>query len=530
MNLFSDIFSTVILLSSTFAEEIFVERSFATSVAIMTSLLHTEERLLKNLTMHIAKLENKVEILKSLIEKLKADNLESLQDPESYLSNPFNYFGLIRHMQADWTSIGHYILEPMGEEYPGAMADHHIEMPTSTDLEEAVEGMHRLQTIWNLDVYDMSKGILNGQQYEARLSSLDLYTIAVHLFYQKYYRDAAYWVIYSILSYEADSLNEFLGCDRSEMLVLYAEILMHLSKYLKINAVYINISLLTFIVERPKNALTILHSGLQLEPSSLKLLERKNEIETLTKNGTITPYQYLDDEAINEYEFSCHDKLPNTYGKLYCVYNTNTSAFLRLAPLKMELLSLDPYMVLYHDVLTNNEITRIQRWATPHLQRAMVYDYRIHMETTVKGRTSQATTVPEFGELNERITQRVTDMTGLDMSASEPFQILNYGIGGHNVIHNDCFNVPMTNELVQKDGDRIATVLFYMTDVEHGGDTVFPIIEKAIHPQKATALFWYNLDNDLQMDLNTLHEACPVIVGSKWSMSYFNIHFSKLTY
>uniref|UniRef100_A0A1A9ZZK8 procollagen-proline 4-dioxygenase n=1 Tax=Glossina pallidipes TaxID=7398 RepID=A0A1A9ZZK8_GLOPL len=478
MNVFSNIFSTLILLSSTFAEEIFVERSFATSVATMASLVYTEERLLKILTMYIATLENKVESLKSLIEKLKADNLESLQDPESYLSNPFNYFGLTRHMQADWTNIEHYILEPVGEEYSRAMAAHHIEMPTATDLGEAVEGMHRLQTMCNLDIYAMSKGILNGQQYKARLSSLDLYTIAVHLFHQKYYRDAAYWVKSSILSYEADRLNEFLGCDRTKMLILSAEILIHL--------------------RRSRYALAILQSGLQLEPSNLKLLNHKNEVESLTKNGTITPYQYLDDKPQNQYDFSCHKELPNTYGKLYCVYNTNTSAFLRLAPLKMELLSLDPYIALYHEVLTNNEITRMRTWATPHLQRAKIYDNRIHMETTVKERTSQATAVPEFGEINARINRRITDMTGLDVSASEPLQILNYGIGGHNTVHYDCFNVPM------------------MTDVEHGGNTVFPIIQKTIHPQKATALFFYNLDNALKMDLNTLHEACPVIVGSKW--------------
>uniref|UniRef100_A0A1A9VVH5 Fe2OG dioxygenase domain-containing protein n=1 Tax=Glossina austeni TaxID=7395 RepID=A0A1A9VVH5_GLOAU len=334
-----------------------------------------------------------------------------------------------------------------------------------------------------------------GRNVRARLSSLDLYTIAAHLFHQKYYRDAGYWVKSSILSYEADNLNEFLGCDRSEMLILSAEILIHL--------------------KRSRYALTILQSGLQLEPSNLKLLDRKNEIESLTKNGTITPYQ-LDDEAQNEYNFSCHDEFPNTYGKLYCVYNTNTSAFLRLAPLKMELLSLDPYMALYHEVLTDNEITRMRTWATPHLQRAKIYDHRIRTETTVKERTSQATAVPEFGEINKRINRRITDMTGLDVSASEPLQILNYGLGGHNVVHYDSFNVPMTHEAVQKDGDRIATVLFYMTDVEQGGNTVFPVIQKTIHPQKATALFWYNLDNELKMDLNTLHEACPVIMGSKW--------------
>lgn len=132
------------------------------------------------------------------------------------------------------------------------------------------------------------------------------------------------------------------------------------------------------------------------------------------------------------------------------MYNTNTSAFLRLAPLKMELLSLDPYMALYHDVLTNNEITRMRTWATPYLQRAKIYDNKIHTETTVKERTSQATAVPEFGEINARLNRRITDMTGLDVSASEPLQILNYGIGGHNTVHYDCFNVSMVRQLIYK--------------------------------------------------------------------------------
>lgn len=55
-----------------------------------------------------------------------------------------------------------------------------------------------------------------------------------------------------------------------------------------------------------------------------------------------------------------------------------------------------------------------------------------------------------------------------------------------------------------------------MTDVEQGGATVFPNIQKAVFPKKGSAVVWYNLNNNVIGDRRTLHAACPVIVGSKW--------------
>lgn len=65
-------------------------------------------------------------------------------------------------------------------------------------------------------------------------------------------------------------------------------------------------------------------------------------------------------------------------------------------------------------------------------------------------------------------------------------------------------------------GNRIATWLNYMSDVEAGGATVFTQLGVTVWPKKNSAAFWYNLHKSGDGDLLTRHAACPVLLGSKW--------------
>lgn len=70
------------------------------------------------------------------------------------------------------------------------------------------------------------------------------------------------------------------------------------------------------------------------------------------------------------YEQLCRGLLqpePKVLAKLKCRYVTNSSPFLKIAPLKLEEANLIPYIVVYHDVIYDKEIELIKQMAKPRV-------------------------------------------------------------------------------------------------------------------------------------------------------------------
>ena len=96
----------------------------------------------------------------------------------------------------------------------------------------------------------------------------------------------------------------------------------------------------------------------------------------------------------------------------------------------------------------------------------------------------------------------------------------NYGIGGHYEPHFDHDEKRHERKEVAPEvvdhGDRIATLMIYLNNVEVGGATVFPKLNLAARPVKNAAIFWYNYQRSGSMDPLSLHAACHVVIGEKW--------------
>ena len=125
--------------------------------------------------------------------------------------------------------------------------------------------------------------------------------------------------------------------------------------------------------------------------------------------------------------------------RLYCVYNYSTDPFLKLAPLKMEILSLDPYVVVYHQVLLESQINYFIEKSSPKLQRAYVRHYNTTNEI-VEYRTSQLAWFNQSqSNVFSQIIQKSKEMTGFNPSSYEDMQVMNYGLGGRYASHYDSF-------------------------------------------------------------------------------------------
>jgi len=103
--------------------------------------------------------------------------------------------------------------------------------------------------------------------------------------------------------------------------------------------------------------------------------------------------------------------------------------------------------------------------------------------------------------------------------ASEAYQIGVYSPGGLYLPHYDSFEPLDWHAWTQNGtwvGNRIATAMFYLSDVEEGGGTVFPNRGIAVFPSKGSLLFWYNLKKSGRKADESLHGACPTLYGIKW--------------
>jgi|APFre7841882724_1041349.scaffolds.fasta_scaffold26509_2 TPR repeat protein len=65
-------------------------------------------------------------------------------------------------------------------------------------------------------------------------------------------------------------------------------------------------------------------------------------------------------------------------------------------------------------------------------------------------------------------------------------------------------------------GQRVHTVFCYLSDVEAGGETDFPLLGVRVQPARGRVVHFHNLLADGTPDARTLHAGLPVERGAKW--------------
>ncbi|KDR32913.1 preprotein translocase [Caballeronia zhejiangensis] len=181
--------------------------------------------------------------------------------------------------------------------------------------------------------------------------------------------------------------------------------------------------------------------------------------------------------------------------------------------------SSQPVVALLGDVLTEEECERLIEIGRQSVKQSAVVDPASGAEIIIRERTSQGAFVNgSVDPLVAKIDRRLAELTNIPLENGEDLHLLRYGIGGEYRPHFDYFPEELAGSRhhLQRGGQRIATVILYLNEVELGGETTFPNVGLSVRPQRGSALY-FEYGNELgQVDPKTLHAGNPVEQGEKW--------------
>ncbi|KAK9286915.1 hypothetical protein L1049_015322 [Liquidambar formosana] len=126
------------------------------------------------------------------------------------------------------------------------------------------------------------------------------------------------------------------------------------------------------------------------------------------------------------------------------------------------------------------------------------------------------------------IEKKIARVTMIPKNHGEAFNVLRYEVEQRYNSHYDVFNPA---EYGPQESQRIASFLLYLSDVEEGGETMFPFengsnmgkgydykkcIGLKVKPRQGDGLLFYSVFANGTIDRTSLHGSCPVIKGEKW--------------
>lgn len=177
-----------------------------------------------------------------------------------------------------------------------------------------------------------------------------------------------------------------------------------------------------------------------------------------------------------------------------------------------------PDVIVFDNVLTAQECQDLIAYATDRVKPSSVVDRETGKFVPHEARTSSGASFRK-GEtaVLAWMEKFASELLKWPYVNSEGFQILNYKVGQFYKPHYDHFD-PKTQsgqQLIKSvSGNRVATLLFYLNNVEQGGATQFPNLDLTVLPKQGRLLFFSFPDVNNAKEL--LHAALPPTAGEKW--------------
>ncbi|XP_073779538.1 prolyl 4-hydroxylase subunit alpha-3 isoform X18 [Danio rerio] len=466
-----------------------------TSMLSVNQAVSAERKLIDHLIIYIEHEAQRLEDIKRFFSRVTSLHDGIYNEPSDPIANPIAAFKLVKRLKSEWLNVVHSTeaeenIKVLREDYRRMESS----LPKLEDLRGAAHGLMRLQDVYNLHVESLVRG-----HFQQISDPVDFYKLSVSdmlsgddcfLVGKVAYDLEDYY--HSVLWFE-EAVRLFRGTEWS-----------------------------------PENEGTLEDALDHLAFSHFKTGNISHALSLSRELLLHDPMNRRVHFNVEKYEKLLNENLPATSSGLTLkrpdgIYLRTRNAYEQLCqtkgsqPIRREIISLQPYVVLFHGFVTQAEAKNIRKYAMPGLRRSVVASGM--NQATAEYRISKSAWLKESAhEVVGKLDQRITLVTGLNVQPpyAEYLQVVNYGIGGHYEPHFDHATSDSSPLYRLKTGNRVATIMIYLSPVQAGGSTAFIYANFSVPVVQNAALFWWNLHKNGQGNVDTLHAGCPVIVGNKW--------------
>lgn len=217
----------------------------------------------------------------------------------------------------------------------------------------------------------------------------------------------------------------------------------------------------------------------------------------------------------------------------------------------LKTLTLDPLSFTIEDFFDKASAERMIKLAKPKLRPAEIMTQDSQKENVedlgVEVRTCWETWLsPKDGPDLENVAQRSAALVRVPRELQADFRVLRYEPGQHFGAHTDYYEPEdfqeqpeVLNEL-QNGRNWLVTVYLYLSTVAKGGATYFPssyggplpsdVLKcegPAVKPRRGRALMFYSLHPNGRPNLSSMHGACKVEKGVKYTINIWTFNQLK---
>ncbi|KNC20777.1 hypothetical protein FF38_00113 [Lucilia cuprina] len=491
-------------------------------------MLNTEKVLIDTLRHYIETQENKLNFLKRKTSEIRNIH-DGVTDREKYLYNPINALTILKRFTADWKSLKSYAEEYLNTEDLAQNYSQQIEtltFPTDQDYDAALINLLRIQDMYQLEPQRLAVGEVNGVKLGSEMTWSDCLEIGLKSSKNGYQTYAKYWMetaLEKLPNSHSNDTNEINSSTSASATTQQTEQQKSLQDDYTVKA---KLEIMTALLNTEyklgnlEDALKIANEMLKLKPkqknvkkakekmeNELKKLKTqsakvdKNNEEKQKRKTTKTAEELMIEEICREGSNLQNNKQihsltswnPSAAHTPSCAIVTNNLPFLLLQPLNIELLSLDPYIVIYHNILSDSEIEELKDFVVEEQDDTF-----------------------QFTRIGQKKMRQI--------NGKLHYVIGHYGQNLYDDWQVERYNfenlMELENSSVNYGNNKQAKVLVNLQQPLMGGSVIFPQLELSINLPNGSMLYWSQLNEFHAYDYRSNYHVCPVIGGSQLS-KYF---------